>query len=90
MRPVAGRACPMSDNGVMPPLDDSRYGRPSRWPALAIGLPIAVFLLVAGGYLTLVSWGVIGGEESKGLSVLGPILAGLGVALGFVCLRPRP
>lgn len=74
----------------MPPVDDSRYGRPSRWPALLIGLPIALFLLVAGGYLTLVSWGVIGGEESKGLSVLGPILAGFGVALGWVCVRPRP
>lgn len=74
----------------MPPVDDSRYGRPSRVPALLIGLPIALFLLVAGGYLTLLSWGVIGDEESKGLSVLGPILAGFGVALGWVCVRPRP
>ncbi len=74
----------------MPPVDDSRYGRPSRVPALLIGLPIALFLLVAGGYLTLLSWGVIGDEESKGLSVLGPVLAGFGVALGWVCVRPRP
>lgn len=74
----------------MPPPDDSRYGRPSRAPALLIGLPIALLLLVAGGYLTLLSWGVIGDEESKGLSVLGPILAGFGVALGWVCVRPRP
>ena len=74
----------------MPPVDDSRYGRPSRWPAFVIGLPVALFLLVAGGYLTLVSWGVIGDEESTGLSVLGPILAGFGVALGWVWVRPRP
>ena len=74
----------------MPPVYDSRYGRPSRVPALLIGLPIALFLLVAGGYLTLLSWGVIGDEESKGLSVLGPVLAGFGVALGWVCVRPRP
>lgn len=74
----------------MPPLDDSRYGRPARWPALVIGLPVALFLLAAGGYLTLVSWGVIGDEESKGLSVLGPVVAGFGVALGWVCVRPRP
>jgi hypothetical protein len=74
----------------MPPVDESRYGRPSRWPALLVGLPIAIFLLVAGGFLTLASWGVIGNEESKGLSVLGPILAGFGVALGWVCVRPRP
>ncbi len=73
----------------MPPVDDSRYGRPSRVPALLVGLPIALFLLVAGGYLTLLSWGVIGDEQSKGLSVLGPILAGFGVALGWVCVRPR-
>ncbi|HWJ65920.1 MAG TPA: hypothetical protein VNT31_04520 [Nocardioides sp.] len=70
-------------------MDDSRYGKPSRWPALAIGLPIALFLVVVGGYLSLVSWGVIGDEESKSLSVLGPLMAGFGVALGFVCLRPQ-
>ena len=34
--------------------------------------------------------GVIGDEESKGLSVLGPVLAGFGVALGWFCVRPRP
>ncbi|TWG94203.1 hypothetical protein L615_005700000140 [Nocardioides sp. J9] len=73
----------------MPPHDDPRYGRPSRWPALAVGLPIAVFMTLAGAYLTLVSWGVIGDEQSKGLSILGPLVAGIGVALGFVCLRPR-
>ena len=72
------------------PMDDSRYGRPSRWPALAIGLPAAVLMVVAGGYLTLVSWGVIGDGESTGLSILGPLVGGFGIALGYVCLRPRP
>lgn len=70
-------------------MDESRYGKTPRWRILALGLPWALMLLVVGGYLTLLSWGVIGDEESTSLSVIGPILAGLGAALGFVCLRPR-
>ncbi|KRC48739.1 MULTISPECIES: hypothetical protein [unclassified Nocardioides] len=70
-------------------MDDSRYGRPSRLPALLIGLPIAVLLALAGGFFTLASWGVFGYDESKSLSVVGPLMAGFGVALGWVCLRPR-
>jgi len=71
-------------------MDESRYGKPSRLPALLIGLPVAVFLIAAGGYLSLVSWGVIGDEESTSLSIIGPLTAGFGVALAYVCLRPRP
>lgn len=75
------------DNGRM---DENRYGTTPRWKILALGLPVALLLLLAGGYLSLVSWGVIGDDESKGLSVLGPLVAGFGVALGWVVVRPRP
>lgn len=71
-------------------MDENRYGRTPRWRILALGLPIALLLVVGGAYLTLLSWGVIGDEESTSLSVIGPLFAGLGAALGFICLRPRP
>lgn len=71
-------------------MDEHRYGTTPRWKILALGLPVAILLAAAGVYLSLVSWGVIGDEESKGLSVLGPIVAGFGVALGWVVVRPRP
>ena len=72
-------------------MDESRYGKTPRWRILAFGLPPAVLLLVAGVALTLAAWGVIGtGEKSEGLAVLGALLAGFGVALAYVVLRPRP
>lgn len=71
-------------------MDESRYGKAPSWPKFVIGLPVAALLIIGGGYLALVSWGVIGGEESKSLSVIGPLVAGLGVALGIVCRRRRP
>jgi hypothetical protein len=71
-------------------MDESRYGKAPRWRALALGLPAAVILLVLGVWLTLAAWGVVGtGETSEGLAVLGPLLAGFGVALAYVVLRPR-
>lgn len=71
--------------------DESRYGRTPRWKVLTFGLPPAILLALIGGYLTLLSWGVLDGtEESTGLSIIGPILAGLGVALVWVVARPRP
>lgn len=70
-------------------MDETRYGKTPRWQILVLGLPIALLLTIGGGYLTLLSWGVLGNEESTSLSVIGPLLAGLGVALGYVCLRPR-
>lgn len=76
----------MAQNGAM---DENRYGTTPRWKILAFGLPVAILLVAAGVYLSLVSWGVIGDEESKGLSVLGPLVAGFGVALGWVVVRPR-
>ncbi len=72
------------------PMDENRYGTTPRWKVLAFGLPVAILLTAAGIYLSLVSWGVVGDEESTGLSVLGPLVAGFGVALGWVVVRPRP
>jgi hypothetical protein len=71
-------------------VDDARYGRTPRWKILALGLPIAAAMFLLGGFWTLVSWGVIGDNKgSSPLGTIGSILAGLGVALAWVCLRPR-
>ena len=71
-------------------MDESRYGRTPRWRVLAFGLPPAAVLLAVGVWWTLAAWGVIGtGETSESLAVLGPLLAGFGVALAYVVLRPR-
>lgn len=71
-------------------MDDTRYGKTPRWQILALGLPPAVLLVALGIYWTLVAWGVVGdGEKSEAFSVIGPLVAGFGVALGFVVLRPR-
>jgi len=71
-------------------VDDSRYGRTPRWKVLALGLPAALAMIALGTFWTLVSWGVVGdAEESRSLGTIGPIVAGLGVALAYVCLRPR-
>lgn len=72
-------------------MDESRYGRASRWKVLALGLPPAIFMIALGGYWTLQSWGVV--EDSGGsrtASAVGSILAGFGVALAYVCIRRRP
>jgi len=71
-------------------MDESRYGKPSRWAALLLALPVVVFLLSVGGYWSLMAWGVVGDAGgSRALGAVGPILAGFGVALGYVSLRPR-
>lgn len=72
-------------------MDESRYGTPPRWRILILGLPPAIFMTGLGLYWTLMSWGVIGGATESGtLGAVGPILAGFGVALGYVCVRRRP
>lgn len=72
-------------------MDESRYGRPPRWRALALGLPPAVLMAAVGVYWTLLAWGVLGdGEKSQAFAVIGPLVAGFGVALAYVVLRPRP
>jgi len=71
-------------------MDESRYGKTPRWRVLVFGLPVAVLLLATGVWLTLAAWGVVGtGKTSEGLAVLGPLLAGFGIALVYVVLRPR-
>lgn len=71
-------------------MDEHRYGRTPRSRILALGLPPALMLIGLGGYWTLLSWGAFGGETSRSLGAVGPIVAGLGVALLWVCIRPRP
>ncbi|KAA1417100.1 hypothetical protein F0U44_18175 [Nocardioides humilatus] len=71
--------------------NSQRYGAPSRWRALALGLPPAILMIVVGGYWTLSAWGVFGeADKSATAEFVGPIIAGFGVALAYVCLRPRP
>ena len=70
-------------------MDQDRYGARPRWHRLALGLPWAVALLVIGGYWTLVSWGVIGDTTSETFAIIGPLVAGFGVALGWVVLQRR-
>ncbi|WP_216849195.1 hypothetical protein [Pimelobacter simplex] len=70
-------------------MDEQRYGRTPRSRILAVGLPPALLLTALGGYWTLLSWGVFGGETSRSLGAVGPIMAGFGVALLWVCVRPR-
>lgn len=71
-------------------MDESRYGKAPRSRGIVLGLPPALFLMFLGGYWTLLSWGVVGDEApSRSLGAVGPILGGLGVALAWVCLRPR-
>lgn len=71
-------------------MDQDRYGARPRRQKLLLGLPPAVLLLVVGGYWTLLSWGVIGDTKSETFSIIGPIIAGFGVALGWVVLQRRP
>lgn len=70
-------------------MDDERYDKTSRWKIAGLCLPPALLLTLLGGYWTLMSWGVFNDDESRTLGAVGPILAALGVALAWVCLRPR-
>lgn len=71
-------------------MDESRYGTTPRWKILLLGLPPALSMTGLGVYWTLMSLGAIGGaSESQALATIGPALAGLGVALAYVCVRPR-
>lgn len=70
-------------------MDEDRYGRTPRSRILAVGLPPALLLIALGAYWTLLSWGVFGGETSRSLGAVGPIASGFGVALLWVCVRPR-
>lgn len=60
--------------------------------ARILGLGIAVGLLVLGALLTAFALGWVGGtaiEDSRTYAVVGPLLAGLGVALVVVIAQNR-
>jgi len=58
-----------------------------------VALSAAVLMIAVGGLWTFQGLGYVGGSAMTGESfwaVVGPVVAGLGVALGFVALRgPR-
>ena len=71
-------------------MDESRYGKTPRRRILALGIPPAVAMMTLGGYWTLLAWGVVGNQPaSRTLGAVGPIIAGFGVALAYVCIRPK-
>lgn len=60
--------------------------------ARLLGLALALLMLVAGGLSAVESFGWIGNDPAPSggaRATLGPILAGLGVALAYVTLRKR-
>jgi hypothetical protein len=56
-----------------------------------LGLAVAVVMLVAGGFLALAGMGYVGesSDSSTSWTVIGSLLAGLGVALAITVLQPR-
>ena len=71
-------------------MDESRYGKTSWRRIVALGILPAVVMMTLGGYWTLLAWGVVDDQpESRTLGAVGPILAGFGVALAYVCIRPK-
>ena len=58
----------------------------------ALGLVAAVLLVVLGGLWTLQGLGYVGGSSMTGSdtwAIVGPVVAGLGVALGIVVAQRR-
>jgi hypothetical protein len=57
-----------------------------------IGLVVAFVMVAAGAVWTLQGLGVLGGSSMSGeqfWAIVGPAVAGLGIALGFVLLTGR-
>jgi hypothetical protein len=57
-----------------------------------LGLVVAAGLVVFGAIFTLQGLGYVGGSSMSGSetwAILGPLIAGLGVALGIVVLQRR-
>ena len=57
-----------------------------------LGLVVAAGLVVSGVIFTLQGLGYVGGSSMTGSqtwAILGPLIAGLGVALGIVVLQRR-
>lgn len=59
--------------------------------AKIVGLLLALLMLVGGGLLALAGMGYVGdsGETSQSWSILGSLIAGLGVALVITVLQRR-
>lgn len=58
-----------------------------------LGLGLAVLLVAVGALWTAQGLGYVGGSSMSGSSTwatIGPLVAGLGVALLIVLVRPRP
>ena len=58
----------------------------------AFGLVAAVLMVVLGGLWTLQGLGYVGGSSMTGSdtwAIVGPVVAGLGVALGIVVAQRR-
>ena len=58
----------------------------------ALGLVAAVLMVVLGGLWTLQGLGYVGGSSMTGSdtwAIIGPVVAGLGVALGIVVAQRR-
>lgn len=52
--------------------------------------PTRMVMMTLGGYWTLLASGVVGNQpESRTLGTVGPIIAGFGIALAYVCIRPK-
>ncbi len=54
-----------------------------------VGVVVAVVMVVAGAFWTLLGLGVVGDSPASAQhfwAILGPAVAGLGIALGFVVL----
>ena len=57
-----------------------------------LGLVVAAVMVVVGGLWTFQGLGYVGGSSMTGSdfwAIVGPIVAGLGVALGFTVLSRR-
>ncbi|GAA1476938.1 hypothetical protein GCM10009623_13840 [Nocardioides aestuarii] len=59
----------------------------------ALGLVVAVVLVLVGGLWTLQGLGYVGGSAMTGSqtwAIIGPLVAGLGVALAITVLGRKP
>lgn len=57
-----------------------------------VGILLAVVMVLGGGFVALAGMGYVGasGDTSRSWATIGSLIAGLGVALAIVTVRPRP
>ncbi len=65
--------------------NSSRYGRQGPPLSMVVLGTLAALAMIVAGVLWTFQWGAV--DTNSLLQTLGPILAGLGVALGYVTLR---